>query len=125
MAALVLAGPATVAFVEALSMSNSILLMSGSCHFGDNPGAFENATYVGYSSPCPEAAWHVCPLIEIRPALGWSDDTQPADVASGGAIRTMHRVNCGVSVRTASRESCQPEWPENRPGAGIPIGHRR
>jgi hypothetical protein len=34
-------------------MSNSILLISGSYHFGDNPGAFQNATYVGYQLVLP------------------------------------------------------------------------
>ncbi len=34
-------------------MANSILVVSGSYHFGDNPGIFQNSTYVGHQLVLP------------------------------------------------------------------------
>ncbi len=34
-------------------MANSILVVSGSYHFGDNPGIFQNSTYIGHQLMLP------------------------------------------------------------------------
>ena len=34
-------------------MANAILVVSGSYHFGDNPGIFQNSTYVGHQLMLP------------------------------------------------------------------------